>query len=209
MTNLSRNCAAFLSLLMLSGALSSPASACGFDGILDGNFSALHPRSMTVAFAIREAVDLGFVDRSAVDPVVPGSAGYWRAVSHLDEFAGRLSSAPSQNGKATTISILLIDSNLWARLTPSSKGYDVRAHTNGAHDEGVVIITNESILNSILNGRLSIEVALEHSLLMIDGTADDANYVQAIALESFKSRSADAIAKGGWDRKAQFFGRTK
>jgi hypothetical protein len=38
-------------LLMLSGAV-APAAACGFDGILNANFGAMHPKSITVAFAM-------------------------------------------------------------------------------------------------------------------------------------------------------------
>ena len=64
-------------LLLVSGAAAPPANACGFDGILGDGFSAEHPKSIAVAFAISDAVTAGIVDKAALAPIVPGSQGYW------------------------------------------------------------------------------------------------------------------------------------
>lgn len=70
-------------LLLTAGMATSPSIACGFDGILGDGFSAEHPRSIAVAFAISDAVAAGIVDKTAVTPIVPGSSGYWRAVGRI------------------------------------------------------------------------------------------------------------------------------
>ncbi len=44
------------SLLLSSGVATPPSFACGFDGILGDGFSAEHPKSIAVAFAIGDAV---------------------------------------------------------------------------------------------------------------------------------------------------------
>jgi hypothetical protein len=163
LTALRTGTAAVVLLLLVSGA-APPAAACGFDGVLDGNFSALHPKSIAVAFAIRDSVDAGVVEKSAVDPIVPGSPGYWRAVGHLNEFQLRLSAAAGQSQPPAAVAVLFIDSSLWARLIPASQGFDIQVHASGAQSGDVVLVTSEAILTAVLEGRLSVQAALDREV---------------------------------------------
>jgi hypothetical protein len=164
-----RNSAAAITLLLLaSGAAAQPAVTCECD-VLSGNFGALHPKSIGVAFAIRDSVDAGVLERLAVDPIVPGSAAYGRAVDHLNAFQRRLSAAAGQTPPSTSVSVLLIDSNFWARLTPAALGFDIEVHTDGAQPDDVVVLSSEVVLTAVLEGCLSVQAAFDRGVLVIDG----------------------------------------
>jgi hypothetical protein len=180
-SGLRRSITGLVPLSLFLGA-AVPALGCGFDGMLDGSFSALHPKSIAVAFAIRDAVEAGTVEKSAIDPIVPNSAGYWRAVAHLNAFQQRLSAAAAQSQPHIAMTVLFIDSNLWTRFTPAAEGFDIDVHASGALPGDVVLVTSEAILAYILDRKLLIETALNRGLIAIDGEpAPAANVLQVVA----------------------------
>src|SRR6202035_449176 len=69
------------------------ARACGFDGIFDGGFGAIHPRAIEIALAVRHAVADGLLPQSALNPLTPGEAGLWHATEMLRRLGRRLSAA--------------------------------------------------------------------------------------------------------------------
>jgi hypothetical protein len=82
-------------------------------------------------------------------------------------------------------SVLFIDSGLWARLTPSTNGFAMDVHTEGAKDGDVVIVTNEPVLTAILEKRLPVAEALQRGLIAVDGeavTAEEMRRLLAVAL---------------------------
>jgi hypothetical protein len=172
--------AALLVSSVLSGAPIGGAAACGFDSILGNSFSAMHPKSIGVALAIRNAVEAGALDRSATDPIAPGSAGYWRAVKHLNAFQRLLAAAPDHAEVRTAITVLLIDSGLWTRLTPKAGGFDMTVHVDSARPDDVVVVTNEAVLATVLERRLAPEAALGRGVLAIDGATDAASRVRQV-----------------------------
>ena len=144
------------------------AAPCGFDGGLGNTFTPMHPKSLGVAFAVRDAVTSGMIE-AAADPASAGKAGYWRAVGHLTALQRALSAAHAEGRVA--VSVLFIDSGLWARLTPSTDGFAMDVHTEGAKDGDVVIVTNEPVLTAILEKRLPVADALQRGLIAVDGEA--------------------------------------
>lgn len=166
------------SALCVAALLSSPAQsyACGFDGLLGNSFSALHPRSIQVAFAIRDAVDDGLTPASVLNPITPGSAGYWRAVGRLRSFHKLLSAANNGQASPPAVSILFIDSNLWTRFHSVDGQIEASVHTIGAKTGDVEIITSEAILSELLAKRISITQALERGLIEVRGS--DAVHVE-------------------------------
>lgn len=147
------------------------ATACGFDsGISSNTFTPMHPKSLTVAFAVADAVVAGMIEQ-ATDPAAAGQAGYWRAVGHLAALQRALSSAHRES--RTPVSVLFIDSGLWARLTPAADGFAMDVHTDGAKPGDVAIITSEPVLAAILERRLAIGDALDRGLIVVDGDAAD------------------------------------
>ena len=161
-------------VLLFLGAGASPAKACGFDGLLGDGFSAAHPRSMAVAFAISDAVAAGIIDKSAVSPIVPGSAGYWHAVGRLNAFQQLLSSTLTVGAQSPNISILFIDSKLWARLSPARQNYELQVHTSGAAPEDIVIVTSQAVLSAVLDGTLQAQTALDLGLIAVEGQQNEA-----------------------------------
>jgi len=150
---------AALVLVLACGA----AEACGFHGALGDGFSALHPRSLQVAFAVQDAVETGIVDKPSV---TPGS--YARAALRLGAVQRRLS------GSAAPISILLVDSGLWTRLDP------LAVHAEGPRPGDVVVLTGEPVLAAMLEGRLPVADAIDRGLVVIDGEAAPARSVGAL-----------------------------
>ena len=177
------------------------ASGCGFDRLLGDSFSAMHPRSIAVAFAIRDAVDTGIVGSAALAPIVPGRAGYWRAVGRLNALDRLLSAASMGRVASSPISVLLINSGLWTRLSPSPQGFDIAVHTAGPQRGDVAIVTSEAILAAVLDNRLFITDALDRGLFVVDGepmATDSVRQLIAVAL--------DPRTQAATDRPVRMFG---
>lgn len=160
-----------MSAAALLAAQAGVAAACGFDAPLGNTFTPMHPKSLAVAFAVRDATVAGAIEPAA-DPAAAGQAGYWRAVGHLTALQRVLSAAHSES--AAPVSVLFIDSGLWARLTPAAKGFAMDVHTEGAKPGDAVVVTSEPVLTAILDKRLPIAEALARGLIVVDGEAADA-----------------------------------
>ncbi len=156
----------WMSAAVLLASQAGPALPCGFDAPLGNTFTPMHPKSLAVAFAVSDAVASGAIERAA-DPAVAGQAGYWRAVGHLTALQRALSATHAEGGAA--VSVLFIDSGLWARLTPTANGFAMDVHTEGAKDGDVAIITSEPVLAAILEKRLLAADALQRGLIVVDG----------------------------------------
>lgn len=176
-----RNLRAAPVLLMAGLLAASPGRACGFDGLMSDGFGAAHPRSVGVALAIADAIGAGLLDRLAAAPVVPGSAGYWRAVGRLTAVAhlmsGRELPAP--------VAVLLIDSNLWARIVSEAGGIRPEPHAAGAAEGDVVIVTSEPVVVRLLEGAMPWATALDRGLLAIAGAEKDVSLVRAALHSGF------------------------
>lgn len=160
----------------LLGATAS-ASACGFDGLLGDQFSAQHPKSLPVAFAINDSVVARIVDRGALAPIQAGPKGYWRAMTRLGHFASLLAET-AEPGKLADVSVLLIDSRLWTRLRAGAAGYELEPHARGPAPGDAVVVTNEFILAAVTEGRLSARRALEIGVVAVDGAEPLATMVR-------------------------------
>ena len=135
---------------------------------MGASLSAQHPKSLTVAFALRDAVDSGALDKAALAPIERGPKGYWRAAAHVQELQRRLAGAKTR-GAAPSLALLFIESQLWSRLKPTATGFDLELHAAGAEPQDVVIVTNETVLASLLAGSLSVQAALDRGLVALDG----------------------------------------
>ena len=75
----------------LMGFVARQAFACSFDGIFDGSIGYVHPRSVEVALAVREAVADGALGEQALAPGQLNAFGLWRATEQLNQFGSRIS----------------------------------------------------------------------------------------------------------------------
>jgi hypothetical protein len=195
-------------LMPLCGSPAPPAAACAFDsgaaGLFDGNFVAVHPKASVVYFAIVDAVEQGVLDRAAFQPIAPGSSGYWRAVGRVNSLH-RLLSAASAPQPTTAISLLFIESNLWARFEPGPRGLGVAVHTPGARDGDAVIFTSEAGIAAVLDGRLSVKVALDRGLIAVDGPNSAGDTTKELMLAALDAAESPASG-GGRSGPVRFFG---
>jgi hypothetical protein len=167
-----RKCLLSAALLFSLSGGALPAGACGFDGMLDGSFSASHPKSLSVAFAIRDSIAAGVLDEVAAGPIMTGRSGFWRAVGRLNDLRGLLSEADAAAPqRKPAIAVLLIDSNLWARLVPNAQGFALEAHAAGAQPDDVTIVTNEAILTNALQGAMATDEALDRGRIALEVSA--------------------------------------
>lgn len=164
-------------IAFLQGLLGSDASACGFDGLIGDQFSAQHSKSLSVAFAINDAVASEIIGRGALEPIQVGQKGYWRAMTRLAHFASLLGEK-AEPGKLPNVSILLIDSQLWTRLRAGPTGFEIVAHARGPEPGDAVIVTNEFVLAAIIDGELSAHRALQIGVVAIDGERLPAAWVE-------------------------------
>lgn len=195
-------------LLLASGAAGPPANACGFDGIMGDAFSAEHPKSIAVAFAISDAVAARIVDKTAMIPIDPGSRGYWRAVGHISSFQRLLPATGDAGAQSPGISLLFIDSKLWSRLSPGPKGYELQVHTSGASPDDVVIVTSETILAAVLDGTIEVNKALDLGLIAIDGKPDQTETIRHILLAAM-DRARTGVVAGNRAMPIRLFGPTR
>ena len=187
-------------LCLLLGTSAPPAGACAFDGgasagLFDGSFEALYPQSSTVYFAIVDAVEQGLLDKSTFQPVTPGPTGYWKAVSRLDGVARRLSAGALRAQPEQAISMVFIESNLWARFEPGPQGFGMTAHTAGARQGDVVVVTSESGIAAVLDGRLPVSVALDRGLIAIDGEPAAREAIKGLMMAALGSVEPPAGAR--------------
>lgn len=174
--------AALLSLLF--GTAAPNALACGFDGLLGDSFGAIHPKSTTVAFAISDAVAVGLIERSATAPIVPGNAGYWRAVSRVEEFYQLVLRRSEKTPLTLPVAVVFINSTLWSRITPTARGLTLDVHTSGADPNETVIVTSEAVIASVLDSRMPMATALERGLIVVDG--DHADTVHRLLADAMR-----------------------
>jgi hypothetical protein len=185
-------------LVPLCGSPATPAAACAFDsgaaGLFDGNFVAVHPKASVVYFAIVDAVEQGVLDRAAFQPIAPGSSGFWRAVGRVNSLH-RLLSAASASQPTPAISLLFIESNLWARFEPGPQGLGVAVHTPSARDGDAIIFTSEAGIAAVLDGRLPVKAALDRGLIAIDGPNSAGDTTKELILAALDA--AESPASGG------------
>ncbi len=146
--------------LLAATAGSSAARACGYDAGMP-DLAAAHPRSIAVAIAVRDAFDRGTVRPL---PDVPLRDGYARASGLLRGF-GRLipAAAGVQSGSVT---LLLIESGLWARYEVTGHGVEAELHVDGAREHEPVIITSEAAVSALINGTLELGRAVQLGVLV-------------------------------------------
>ena len=151
---------------------------------MGASLSAQHPKSLTVAFALRDAVESGALDKAALAPIERGPKGYWRAAAHVQELQRRLAGAKMRSA-TPSLALLFIESQLWSRLKPTASGFDLELHAAGAEPQDVVIVTNETVLASLLDGSLAAPAAFGRGLVALDGEPWAVAALREFFLEAF------------------------
>ena len=169
--------------------------ACSCDGLLGDGFGASHSQSLTVAFAVSDAIDAGVMDKS-LSPALSGQAGYERTVLRLGAFHRRLSATTAKVRAPGSISVLLVDSRLWSRLSPDARGFAIATNTAGPQPGDIVVVTHEGVLAALVSGKLSMATALDRGLLVVDGEATAVESVRSLLNESFRKKNNRNVKSG-------------
>jgi hypothetical protein len=205
---MSRVAAALIAVVACSGA----ALACAFDngasvGLFDSSFEAKYPKSSEVYFATIDAIDQGVLQRAEFEATLAGRAGYWRAAGRLKGLQERLSrGASAEAWPERAISVVFIESDLWARLEHAPQGLDLVLHATGAREGDVVVVTSEGAIAAIMDGRLSADVAFERGLVAIDSDEATRAVVQKLLITGFESAPSAGLAADGRAAPMRFFG---
>ena len=96
--------------------------------------------------------------------------------------------------QSPSISLLFIDSKLWAKFSPGPQGYELQVHTSGASPEDIVIVTSEPILAAVLDGTMPAQKALDLGLIAIDGKQDEAEAMRHVVVAATDRARASAVA---------------
>ena len=186
-------------MLALAGAFGSGivphrVFACAFDGLFDGSLGYVHPRSVEVALAVRQAVVDGLLAEQALAPVIPGAAGLWRATEQLNQLGRRLSAVSAKIPvEVPNVALVLSESALWVRYVGSAQGLITHVHGAGPEAADVVLVSDLAVLTALNRSSLAAGDALERALIIIDTTGPKAESVRTLLTAAFHQRPVSTI----------------
>lgn len=186
-------CFAALSSLVLT----APALACGFHGDpAMGALNIAYPRALWVRTAVWQAQLDGVLPRAAAATTdVPFAsrvelARRYRVAS--ERFAALREDLADGGAKhrPPSFTVLLIGPMLWSRFEPTGDDYRLQVHAEGAAPGDVVLITDESVLEALADGRMRFSRALDLGLVRLYGKPSGMSAVTA-ALEAWRPAPSD------------------
>lgn len=183
-------------------ALISPVWACGFEnpsaadlerGLLNWTF----PNALYVTTAVWQAENSGILP-PRTSKGGKGLTAYHRTATALEELALRI----SQNGGATAdappLSIVLIETVLWTHLDHGPQGYTANVHRDGPAPGDVVIVTEGSVIEALVDARVTAKAAEDAGLLRYYGDVGKLKVIQEMLHRAhFVARSQAMHASEG------------
>jgi len=168
-----------LLLLALAGA-AGRAEACGYHAPVDierGLLNLVYPEAMHVSTAVWQAEQAQLLraggSREAdiacgclvLLPPPRGPFAFHATARQLERFGRLLADAtPESEG---TVSLVLIDSMLWTRFVLAGGTVRSEVHSSGPGTDGPVLVSHTSVIEALVDGRLSGDLALERGLLRV------------------------------------------
>lgn len=147
--------------------------ACGYHaGLADARFDVVHPKSLSVAVALRKAslsnhLDVALPTESKLPTFV--SKGYAIAVRQLTELRSRLAhgTARLDEDDARRFALVFVRSRLWSEYAGQGQDIALTVHTPPTTDPTPLILSDEMVLKALLEGDLSLDEAMTEGLLVI------------------------------------------
>ena len=162
----------FASAMIASVALAPHTFACGFHSeanLVVGLLNHVYPNSLYVRTAVWQAEDAGVLPRRSRENS-KNLFAYHRTAAQLKSLENV---TPLSSGNAAyAFAILLLDSVLWTRVTPSDDRYSVSVHVDGPAEHDVVVVTHGKVIGALLDGSLGAATAEAHGLVRFYGPAD-------------------------------------
>lgn len=177
-----QNADATAAVLAMAGMHNLPALACGFDSLIDDTVASTYPLSMAVAFAIQDAEADNLLDRRMTAPKAGDLVALFRATQRLHEWRAAMQAERASNPEVAipSFSLLLVEPGMWNRY---SLGKEVRLalHTDGPPAGDPIVVTGESVLAAMAEGRLGVERAWRRGLIALEGPQELQRFLKNLA----------------------------
>lgn len=166
------------------------ALACGYhdpSSVALGMLNLAYPESLHVRTAVWTAQLDGTIARS--EPLTVGGASpddpfrrmlrLREALSRLDVLRGMIEAA-ADGAPSPAFSVVLIGPLLWSRFEAQHGALALSAHTAGPASDDVVVVTDDSVVAALVEGRISPPQARRHGLVRMYGNADGVARIEAL-----------------------------
>lgn len=151
--------------------LPARGSACGYHdnvSLARGALNWTYPNALYVIGAMSAAVsNRRLPPPSRTRPDILGSA-YRQTAKSLERTAEKL--RPTSHSAALSVSLVLVEPMLWTRLKIDQGGARIEIHAPGPVRGDLVVVTGESVIQEIANGRLTMGEAEVLGLVRLYGS---------------------------------------
>jgi hypothetical protein len=170
---------------LLAAALAGPGWGCALEGddgvLLRSAMNVAYPQALNVLGAVSSARRSGRIDRwRGLDEPTGAAekrAEHARIAASLGQLRARLAAATPAGAPA--LSIVLVEPMLWSRLVTRGARLDLAVHVSGPVRGDVVVVTDEPVIASLNDGRLTAGDALALDLVRLYGRPVQVESVRA------------------------------
>lgn len=146
--------------------------ACGYDdpqSIQLGTLNWAYPDALYVHSAVADAEAVGLIlpEPSADDGLSP----LQHATAMMKEFGDKLFDQRLAD-RHDTIAVVLIPQVMWTRFTIDPAGISMQEHVDGPGEHDLVIVTEEKVIHTLLDGKLGADTAEIRGLIRYYGDAE-------------------------------------
>ncbi|WP_296709110.1 hypothetical protein [Rhodoblastus sp.] len=171
-----------LTIAAALAAASTAAMSCGYDdpagvSTIRGMLNFIYPKSLYVIPAVLQAQANNIIARDDRPAAVKVLLGYQQAVAKLGLLRDRLAIV-SDDRQKPAFAIILIGPALWTRFEPDGDGLAMMPHAEGPARGDVVLVTEESVISALVDGRLTAASAAELGLIRYYGAAESLSAAQ-------------------------------
>ena len=155
-----------------------------------------YPKSLHVISAVWRAQLDGVIAGSAQIKPTPSIVGNYAASAHVLRRLGKKISAQQAAPARPSFSLVLIGSVLWSRFSTSGDRSEPQIHTGGPAAGDVVVVTDEPVIEALLNGRLAADAAENRGLIRYYGTQADVSAIRSLMRQTgapMAGRSASSL----------------
>jgi hypothetical protein len=182
----------------------TPSRSCGFEdpggvNTSRGVLNWIYPNALYVTSAVWKAQLDGVIAKSRPPDQRVRSllGGYAEAARVLRRFGQNVSEFQTISSQPS-ISLVLLGPVLWTRYAASENGYTTEIHAKGASAGDVVLVTDEPVVEALVEGRLTADAAEKRGLIRFYGRQPDIVTVRSFLLQAYKVsvRKSDPSSEG-------------
>lgn len=166
-------------------AAASDASSCGFEDpnsvhVARALIDWAYPRSLHVTSAVWQAQLDGVLAVSSSSQSPRTIVGAYGAAARALRRLGEELSRHQQSPRRPSISLVLIGPVLWARFAVDGTAQEPEIHSRGPSTGDVVVVTDQPVIEALVNGRLTTATAERRGLIRYYGADADVSAIRSI-----------------------------